>query len=39
MMAPSLLLIDDRVRLVLGSGGSKRIRTAMLQVIGNVVTS
>jgi gamma-glutamyltranspeptidase/glutathione hydrolase len=37
MMAPSLLLIDDRVRLVLGSGGSKRIRTAMLQVIGNVV--
>ena len=37
MMAPSLLLIDDRVQLVLGSGGSKRIRTAMLQVIGNVV--
>lgn len=37
MMAPSLLLEGDRVRLVLGSGGSKRIRTALLQVISNVV--
>jgi gamma-glutamyltranspeptidase/glutathione hydrolase len=37
MMAPSLLLAGDRVRLVLGSGGSKRIRSAMVQVIGNVV--
>ena len=30
MMAPSLLLAGDRVRLVLGSGGSKRIRSAMV---------
>jgi len=37
MMAPSLVLAGDRTRLVLGSGGSKRIRTAMLQVIGNRV--
>lgn len=37
MMAPSLLLADDRLRLVLGSGGSKRIRSAMMQVISNVV--
>lgn len=37
MMAPSLLLADGRLRLVLGSGGSKRIRSAMVQVISNVV--
>lgn len=37
MMAPSILLDDDEVRLVLGSGGSKRIRTALLQVISNSV--
>lgn len=37
MMSPSLLLEGGRVRLVLGSGGSKRIRTALLQVISNVV--
>ncbi len=37
MMSPSLLLHDDRVRLVLGSGGSKRIRTALLQVIVHAV--
>ena len=37
MMAPSLLLAGDRTQLALGSGGSKRIRTAMLQVISNVV--
>jgi gamma-glutamyltranspeptidase/glutathione hydrolase len=36
-MAPSLLLAGGRTRLVLGSGGSKRIRTAMVQVIGNGV--
>jgi gamma-glutamyltranspeptidase/glutathione hydrolase len=33
MMSPTLLLRDDEVRLVIGSGGSKRIRTALLQVI------
>lgn len=37
MMAPTVLLDADRVRLVLGSGGSKRIRTALLQVISSVV--
>jgi len=37
MMSPSVLLSGGRVRLVFGSGGSKRIRTALLQVISNVV--
>lgn len=37
MMAPSLLLAGDALRLTLGSGGSKRIRTALLQVISNTV--
>ncbi len=37
MMSPSLLLDGERVRLVLGSGGSKRIRTALMQVISHVV--
>ncbi len=35
MMSPSLLLKDEKVRLVLGSGGSKRIRTAITQVVLN----
>lgn len=33
MMAPTVVLRDGEVRLVLGSGGSKRIRTAMTQVL------
>jgi gamma-glutamyltranspeptidase/glutathione hydrolase len=37
MMSPSLLSDDTGVRLILGSGGSKRIRTALVQVISNVV--
>ena len=37
MMSPSALLRDKRVVLVLGSGGSKRIRTAMTQVITQVI--
>ena len=37
MMAPSLLLDGGQVRLVLGSGGSKRIRTAILQVLSHVI--
>ncbi|WP_163339636.1 gamma-glutamyltransferase family protein [Desulfopila sp. IMCC35008] len=37
MMSPSLLLRDDKVQLVIGSGGSKRIRTAISQVISQVV--
>ena len=34
---PSLLLRGGEVVLALGSGGSKRIRTALAQVISNVV--
>jgi len=37
MMSPSLLLRDERVKLVLGSGGSKRIRTAITQVLRQVI--
>lgn len=37
MMSPSLLLKDDNVAMVIGSGGSKRIRTAMTQVISSIV--
>jgi gamma-glutamyltranspeptidase/glutathione hydrolase len=37
MMSPSALLFEDEVRLVLGSGGSKRIRSAMTQVITHFV--
>lgn len=37
MMSPSLLLQDDQVKLVIGSGGSKRIRTAITQVLTQVV--
>lgn len=37
MMSPSLLLKNNRVELVIGSGGSKRIRTAISQVLHQVV--
>ncbi len=37
MMSPSALVRDGQVELVLGSGGSKRIRTAIFQVLSNVV--
>ena len=38
MMAPSLVVdADGAVRLAVGSGGSKRIRTALAQVIAAVV--
>lgn len=37
MMSPSMLLDNDHVALVIGSGGSKRIRTAITQVLSNVV--
>jgi len=37
MMSPTLVLAEDRVRLVLGSGGSKRIRSAIVQVLGGVL--
>jgi gamma-glutamyltranspeptidase / glutathione hydrolase len=36
MMAPSLLLQDGRPRLVVGSAGSTRLRSAVLQVVANV---
>jgi gamma-glutamyltranspeptidase / glutathione hydrolase len=37
MMAPSLLLRDGGDALVIGSGGSNRIRSAILQVISNLL--
>ncbi len=37
MMSPSALLYDNEVKLVFGSGGSKRIRTALSQVLTQVV--
>ncbi len=37
MMAPSLLLKDGHTQLVIGSGGSKRIRTAISQVVSQVI--
>lgn len=37
MMSPSVLLQDGEVKLVLGSGGSKRIRTAMTQVLSQII--
>lgn len=37
MMAPTLILQDGKPRLALGSGGSNRIRTAILQVVSNVL--
>lgn len=37
MMAPTLLARPDGIDVVLGSGGSNRIRTAILQVLVNLV--
>ena len=37
MMSPTLVFEADEVRMILGSGGSKRIRTALVQVISNVL--
>lgn len=37
MMAPTILLREGRPAIVLGSGGSNRIRTAIVQVISNVL--
>lgn len=37
MMAPTLLLRDDGISVSLGSGGSNRIRTAILQVLINLL--
>jgi gamma-glutamyltranspeptidase / glutathione hydrolase len=37
MQAPSMLVRDESVRLVLGSSGSNRLRSAITQVIVNTV--
>jgi gamma-glutamyltranspeptidase/glutathione hydrolase len=37
MMAPSVVTLDGEVELVLGSAGSNRIRSALLQTIVGVV--
>jgi gamma-glutamyltranspeptidase/glutathione hydrolase len=37
MMAPSALLLEDGSRMATGSGGSNRIRSAVLQVVSNLV--
>lgn len=37
MMAPTILLRDGEPELVTGSGGSKRIRTAIMQVLINFI--
>ncbi len=37
MMAPTMILSGRKPQLVLGSGGSNRIRTAILQVISNIL--
>jgi gamma-glutamyltranspeptidase/glutathione hydrolase len=37
MMAPSLVLFRDGRRVATGSGGSNRIRTAVLQVLVNLI--
>jgi gamma-glutamyltranspeptidase/glutathione hydrolase len=37
MMSPTLILNEQKPYIVLGSGGSNRIRTAILQVISNLI--
>ncbi len=37
MMSPSMLVKGNDVQLVIGSGGSKRIRTAITQVLNQVI--
>ena len=37
MMAPTIVLKNNQPEIVLGSGGSNRIRTAILQVISNLI--
>ena len=37
MMTPAFVSLDDNVRLVTGSGGSNRIRSAILQVLVNLL--
>lgn len=37
MMTPTIVLLDGNIRLVVGSGGSIRIRSAILQVLSNLL--
>ena len=37
MMSPSIMIFDDGRHVVTGSGGSNRIRTALLQVMVNLI--
>jgi gamma-glutamyltranspeptidase / glutathione hydrolase len=37
MMSPTIVLKNNQLKIVLGSGGSKRIRTVILQVISNIL--
>ncbi len=37
MMSPTIVLKNNQPKIVLGSGGSNRIRTAILQVISNIL--
>jgi gamma-glutamyltranspeptidase/glutathione hydrolase len=37
MMSPTIVLRNHRPEIVLGSGGSNRIRTAILQVLSNII--
>ncbi|MFW6296449.1 MAG: gamma-glutamyltransferase [Halothece sp.] len=37
MMSPTLILSNGKPEIVLGSGGANRIRTAILQVISNII--
>lgn len=37
MMTPTIVLLNGRIRLVVGSGGSIRIRSAILQVLSNLL--
>ena len=37
MMTPAIVLKDGKIRLVVGSGGSTRIRSAILQVLSNLL--
>ncbi len=37
MMTPTLVLRDGRIRCVVGTGGSTRIRSAILQVLTNLI--
>ena len=37
MMTPTVVRLDGQVRLVLGTGGSERIRSAIVQVLSNLL--